>query len=111
QVAHQWDIGVAVGAGPAEDDAIVHADEVAADAVDPEEEAALGTGRLDPRHRPRRRRGTRRRDRAGGAPRWDFGGAGPGHRGSEAGNPGCIAAEPDDALGRRGRRPGSVAVA
>ncbi len=53
QVAHERDIGMAVRAGPAEDDAIVQADEVAADGVDPEEEPALGAGRFGPRQRPR----------------------------------------------------------
>src|SRR5947207_1819974 len=77
QVAHQGDIGVAVGAGPAQDDAVVHADQVAADAVDPEEEAALGPGGLDPSQRPGWRGGTGGSDRPAGSGRRDFGGSGP----------------------------------
>jgi hypothetical protein len=45
---------MAIGTSPTQDDAIVQADEVAADAIDPEEEAALGSGCLNPRKRPRR---------------------------------------------------------
>ena len=58
QVAHQRDVGMAVGPGPAEDDLVVQADEIAADGVDPEQEPALGPGGLDSRQRPGRR-GTR----------------------------------------------------
>ena len=44
EVAHQRDVGVAVGAGAAEDDLVVQADEIAADGIDPEEEPAVRPG-------------------------------------------------------------------
>ena len=120
QVAHERDIGMAVGAGPAQDDAIVQADEIAADGVDPEEEPALGAGRLDPRQRPRRR-GMREASRPAEArPRR------PGRfrRHQAAAEPAsrfAAAAQPDDPLGLRacarlgrfalGLRPGSTMAA
>ena len=70
QVAHERDVGMAVGAGPAEDDAIVQADEIAADGIDPEQEPALGAGRLGPGQRPggSRARGRRPARLPGGEP-------------------------------------------
>ena len=54
QIAHERNIRMAVGAGSAQNDAIVQADEITSDGVDPEQETALGPGRLDPRQRPGR---------------------------------------------------------
>ena len=47
---------MAVRPGAAQDDAIVEADEIPPDGVDPEKETALGTSRLDPSQWPGRRR-------------------------------------------------------
>ena len=55
QVAHERDIGMAVRPGAAQNDAIVQANEIPSHGVDPEEEPALGAGRLDSRQGPRRR--------------------------------------------------------
>ena len=54
EVAHQRDVGVAVGAGAAEDDLVVQADEVTADGVDPEQEAAPRPRLARPGQGPRR---------------------------------------------------------
>src|SRR5262245_23260895 len=89
---------MAVGARPAEDNAVIHADKVATDAVDPEEETAFGSGSLDARQRPRRRGGSRRRDRPGRVGWWGLGGTGPWWRDRAAGSRSRVAAEPDDAV-------------
>src|SRR5205085_1037665 len=49
QVAHEGDVGWAVRPGPAQDDAIVKANQVAAHGIDPEQEATLGSVGLGPR--------------------------------------------------------------
>ncbi len=54
QVAHERDIRMAVRPGAAQDDAIVQADEIPSHGIDPEEETALGAGRVNPSQRPRR---------------------------------------------------------
>ena len=56
QVAHERDVGVAVGAGAAQDDLVVEADEVTADGVDPEQEAAPRPRLARPGQGPRRGR-------------------------------------------------------
>ncbi len=53
EVAHQRDIRMAVGSGAAQNDAIVQADEIPSHGVDPEEETALGAGRLNPTQQQR----------------------------------------------------------
>jgi len=67
QVAHQWDISVAIRPGSSQDDMVVQADEITTDGINPEEEPAFQTGCLDmgywscgnksARHEGRARRG------------------------------------------------------
>ena len=54
-----------VGPGAAQDDAIVQADEITSDGIDPEEETALGTGRVNPGQRSRRHGDARTHGRTG----------------------------------------------
>ena len=64
EIAHQGDVGWAVRSSPTQDDPVIQADQIASHGIDPEQESALGAGRLGSGQRPGRGR-VAGRNRAG----------------------------------------------